>query len=415
METQWDIVIAGGGLSGLAMAVELAQPQFSHLRILLVEQRTQYRRDRTWSFWSDGSHRYAHLERAAWTRWRVTHDGGDAVCSGSAAYRTIDADAFYTDALAQIAACTHIEVRLGATVASAGTGWPCRVKLGDGELLQTSLLIDARPTATTAAATAEPVTMAQHFLGWEIETDTDVFDPSTLDLMDFRPAPDGLHFFYVLPYGPRRALVETTWISAPGLHHDYAAQLERYIAQRWGSPTYRKVYEERGSLGLDPVAEGPKHGPIVKVGRAAGTLRPSTGFAFLETLAHCAQLARQIGQCHFPITGNASRTPLRSFRRATADRWMDAVFQRFLEADWPGAPSLFLAMFRRAPPDRLIRFLSGQAGWRDRIAVVASLPKLRCLRSLVRPREPRKIPVSNKGEPRMACDAYDEGNVGSRA
>jgi lycopene beta-cyclase len=408
MEAQWDIVIAGGGLSGLAMAVELAQPQFSHLRILLVEQRSVYRRDRTWSFWSDGAHRYAHLERAAWTRWRVAHDGSDAVRSGSAAYRTIDADAFYADALAQIAACSHIEVRLGTAVASVSAQGPCRVQLGGeggGQWLQTGLLIDARPPS--AAAGAGSARMAQHFLGWEIETDVDLFDPSTLDLMDFRPACDGLHFFYVLPYGPRRALVETTWISPPGLHHDYAAQLERYIAQRWGRVAYRKVYEERGSLGLDPVAAaGAQDGPIVRVGRAAGTLRPSTGFAFLETLAHCTQLAQQIGQCRFPITGRGSREPLRAFRRKAADRWMDALFQRFLEADWPSAPALFLAMFRHAPSDRLIRFLCGQASWLDRIAVVASMPKLRCLHSLVRPRGPAAALVSDK---------VGTGSAGSRA
>ncbi len=410
MQTHWDIVIAGGGLSGLAMAVELAQPQFSHLRILLVEQRSAYRRDRTWSFWSDGSHRYAHLERAAWKRWRVAHEGSDAVRSGSTAYRTIDADTFYADAMAQIAACKHIEVRLGTSVAGVIAQSPCRVQLageGGGQWLQTGLLIDARP-----APAATPARMAQHFLGWEIETDVDLFDPSTLDLMDFRPAQDGLHFFYVLPYGPRRALVETTWVSPPGLHHDYAAQLERYVAQRWGHAAYRKVYEERGSLGLDPVAMSPQRGAIVTIGRAAGTLRPSTGFAFLETLAHCAQLARQIGECRFPATGAASLRPLRAFRRAAADRWMDAVFQRFLEADWPGAPALFLAMFRHAQPDRLIRFLSGQARWSDRIAVVASMPKLRCLRSLfrslfrplvrsvVRPRSEQEAPSSSSASSR---------------
>jgi lycopene beta-cyclase len=389
--TRWDIVIAGGGLSGLAMAVELAQPRFAHLKILLVEQRTQYRRDRTWSFWSEGSHRLAHLERAAWPRWRVAHDGGEAVCGGGrSSYRTIDADAFYTDALATIAACPHIELRLGAAVASASAGWPCRVVLADGERLQTSLLIDARP-----AATVVPPTLAQHFVGWEIETEVDLFDPAALDLMDFKPAADGLHFFYVLPYGPRRALVETTWVSAPGLHHDYAAQLERYIANRWANPVYRTVYEERGSLPLDPVAAGPVHGPIVTVGRAAGTLRPSTGFAFLETLAHCARLAGQIGQCNFPMTSDASRRALQPFRRAAVDLWMDRLFLRVLAADWSAAPQLFLTMFRHTPPDRLIRFLSGHASWRDRAAVVASLPKRRFLQALVQPRAPRGVLVAS--------------------
>ena len=390
---RWDIVIAGGGLSGLAMALELAQPRFAHLKILLVEPRTRYQRDRTWSFWSDGSHRLAHLERAAWSRWRVTDDGGEAVGSvGRSHYRSIDADVFYADALAQLVECPNIELRFGTALLSASAGWPCRVALADGELLQTSLLIDARPGTATA-----PPTLAQHFVGWEIETHADVFEAATLDLMDFKPADDGLHFFYVLPYGPRRALVETTWVSAPGLHHDYAAQLESYIARRWANPGYRKVYEERGSLPLDPVASGPVHGPIVTVGRAAGTLRPSTGFAFLETLAHCARLADQIGQCNFPMTGDASRRALQPFRRAAVDVWMDRLFLRVLAADWSAAPQLFLTMFRHTPPERLIRFLSGHASWRDRAAVVASLPKRPFLRALVKPRSPSGVLFASAG------------------
>ncbi len=398
MSSHFDIVIAGGGLSGLAMAVELAQPQFAHLNVLLVEQRTEYQRDRTWSFWVDGAHRHAHLERAAWARWRVAHAGAEAVCSGNHAYRTIDADAFYADALAQIKAAAHIELRLGAAVASASNDWPCRVALASGEQVHTSLLIDARP-----GSTARPAALAQHFAGWEIETDVDLFDPSTLDLMDFTPARDGLHFFYVLPYGPRRALVEATWVSAPGLHHDYTAQLERYVARRWGKLSYRRVYEEQGSLALDPVAADAQNGPIVKIGRAAGTLRPSTGFAFRETLAHCARLAQQIGECRFPMTDPASRRPLQPFRRSAIDRWMDRWFMRVLAADWLAAPAIFLALFRYTPPDRLIRFLSGQASCGDRAAVAASLPKRRFLlslfQSLLRPSEPVGTPAAGTGLP----------------
>ena len=70
----FDIVIVGGGLSGLALAAELAQVEFSKLRVLVLEQRQNYSRDRTWSYWKtpqNGVHRYSHLERKRWTQWRV--------------------------------------------------------------------------------------------------------------------------------------------------------------------------------------------------------------------------------------------------------------------------------------------------------------------------------------------------------
>lgn len=45
MTNDWDIVIAGGGLGGLSLAVELAQPEHAHLRALVLEKRTEYLRD----------------------------------------------------------------------------------------------------------------------------------------------------------------------------------------------------------------------------------------------------------------------------------------------------------------------------------------------------------------------------------
>ena len=47
MEKVWDIVIVGGGLSGLALAAELAGPEFSTLSVLVLEKRSAYVRDRT--------------------------------------------------------------------------------------------------------------------------------------------------------------------------------------------------------------------------------------------------------------------------------------------------------------------------------------------------------------------------------
>ncbi len=395
MNARWDIVIAGGGLSGLAMAVELAQPRFAHLKVLLVEARSSYQRDRTWSFWAEGDHPHAHLERAQWSRWRVALQGQEAVRGGQHTYRSIDADAFYADAVAKIQAAAHIQMRMGVAVSHIGDRWPCRVRLSDGSSHDTSLVLDARPQSAQAPLQAhQPPALAQHFAGWEIEADADVFTPDTLDLMDFLPAPDGLHFFYVLPYSKRRALVEATWVSAPALHHDYAAQLERYLTGRFGQLTYERVYTEQGSLSLDPVppqrtprqgqGQGQGQGPVVKIGRAAGTLRPSTGFAFRETMADCARLAQQIAHCRFPLQAHAPQLAICGFRRSTLDRFMDAWFMPVLAADWPAAPQVFMALFTHTPADRLVRFLSGQATWLDRLAVAASLPKRRFVMGLWR-------------------------------
>jgi lycopene beta-cyclase len=397
-----DIVIAGGGLAGLAMAMELTQAPFAALKVMVIEPRTHYERDRTWSFWACAPHAYEHLERQAWARWRVacagdeaffqlptfsvpngTKNGGNPNKAARYTYRSIDADAFYTEALRKIAACPHIELRLGLKVneiRGAKSSARCELELGNGEILHTQLVLDAR--AGLAHPPLDAHHLAQHFCGWEIETDQDVFDASTLDLMDFMPAEDGLHFFYVLPYSPRRALIEATWVSPAHLHQDHADRLVRYIAKRWPGLRYQKRFEEKASLPLLAQLAPSSHGRVIKIGRAAGTLRAATGYAFLETVADCQRLAAQIAaSCEGAKIKPASLKP---FQRKAADRFMDALFLRVLANDWAGAPALFLALFRHVPSDRLIRFLSSQATWIDRAHVVFSLPKWRFLRCLFR-------------------------------
>jgi lycopene beta-cyclase len=366
----WDIVIAGGGLSGLGLAMELSDPEFAHLKILLLEKRTHYERDRTWSFWHQGPHVLDHLERARWALWRVANQSDAVVCQSGHTYRSVDSHDFYNHALTKIKTCPHIEIRLGTSLLKIQPGWPCELRLENGDTLHTSLLVDARPPQPQP----QPHTLAQHFVGWEIQTDTDVFNPAVVELMDFMPTQSGVNFFYVLPYSTRRALVECTWISGPEVKPTYTEQLTHYIAQRYHQPVYQKVFEERASLGLQAVSTPAQtHPSIIHVGRAAGALRPSTGFAYLETLGHCAALAKQLRQRQFPLNEN---TPTISpFQRASIDRWMDKIFLQTLSSQWQQAPRIFLALFQKTPADALIRFLTGQATWHDRLKVMASLPK----------------------------------------
>lgn len=374
----WDVVIVGGGLSGLSLAVELAQPAFAHLQVLVLEKRTEYLRDRTWSYWATQAHRYSALERKRWSAWRVSFGGQQAIQQaepGSAlAYRTLDADAFYAFAQAHIAASPHVHLQLGMSVVNIKDGDLQMLSMANGSTLHSTWIMDARPLVKPQAGS-----LCQHFVGWEIQTPHDCFDEHTIELMDFQVAKNGLHFFYVLPYGPRQALVESTWMSAYGHCPEYKTELQNYLNSRFGLTAYRRVYQEQGCLDLQstprtyPVTDGSYK--RVSLGQAAGTLRASTGFAFLETIAE----ARRIASCFANVPVAAVMVP--PYRRDRLDMWMDRIFCRGLVSDWLRAPKFFMSMFSGVPAGILVAFLTGRPTLVQRLSVIWLLPKWHFLRA----------------------------------
>jgi lycopene beta-cyclase len=377
MSKQWDIVIVGGGLSGLALAAELAAPDFAALSVLVLEKRPAYLRDRTWSYWAPTAgtqHRYSSLERARWGQWAVSLNGSTCLHSSQRqAYATLDADAFYTAALQTIAQAPHVQLRLGCGVASiAAISADQRVSITaeQGDTVQAHWVFDARPPEQVAESS-----LVQQFAGWEVHTEHDAFDASTVQLMAFEPHAQGLHFWYVLPYSARSALVESTWISPASWQPDYTQELQQYLAQRLQGKPYSVVYREQGVLPLSAVPGAPAS-QLVALGRGGGTLRPSTGYAFLDSLAHAKGLADSL---QASLNSGGLDTALRSwqpqpFARPATDHWMDAVFLNALSQDWLRAPQYFMQMFERVGADDVVAFMSGRASVAQRLVVMRALP-----------------------------------------
>ena len=93
----------------------------------------------------------------------------------------------------------------------------------------------------------------QHFQGIEIETENEVFDDKTVNLMDFNcDQKNDVHFFYTLPFSKNKALIETTWLSNLNNQslRNYDAQLESYIKENLGIKNYKINFTEKGAIPL---------------------------------------------------------------------------------------------------------------------------------------------------------------------
>jgi lycopene beta-cyclase len=360
-----DIIIIGGGLGGLSLAVELSAPEFAHLSVLVLEKRASYTRDRTWSYWTDQPHRYSHLERQRWQQWSASLLGVQrSQSSAQVAYATIDADAFYQSALQSIGSAGHVELQMGCAV-TAVDATTSTVTLQGAQVLHARTVLDARP-----AALHQSSALVQQFVGWEVTTQHDVFDTQSVQLMAFEPHSRGLHFWYVLPYNARCALVESTWVSPADWQPDYNAELNNYLAKLCGGQSYNIVYQEQGVLQLDAPVQ-PSTAPI-GLGRNGGTLRAATGYAFLDTISHAAQLARSLAS-HVQ-SGVASAWQPVPYQRPASDAWMDSVFLQVLAQDWRAAPNYFMQIFTILSAQDTVAFLTGRATRIQKLAMMRALP-----------------------------------------
>ena len=124
-----DVIIVGGGLAGLSLAVLLAG---GALDVLVVEPRTGYVRDRTWCYRDFDDHPFGGAVSHSWERWRVRDGRGETVVNSRRhPYRMIPADRLYAHALRLLQDAPNVRLMLGAAVSAvdedaASAGVVCR-------------------------------------------------------------------------------------------------------------------------------------------------------------------------------------------------------------------------------------------------------------------------------------------------
>ena len=367
MSDVFDLVILGGGCAGLSLSMALEAHGDRALRTLVIESRTEYVNDRTWCFWSDSSTIVPYQIQHRWQTMRVSH-GGQSVSldCGSTPYHMLAGECFYAAGLASVDRQANITLRRGTSVISEPSYseglWTICTGAGN---ITARAVVDTRPPLSTSRSGS---TLWQSFCGVEIECEEVVFDPSSLDLMNFL-APDPRHvpFLYVLPATPTKALIELTVFGAKPLgRHELSAQLEAEVVKLVGNSPYKTLRSEHGILpmGLNEMPQA-LNNSYVRVGVMAGSARPSTGYAFQRIQLWARECASSLANHGHPIHHKPDPLPLRV---------MDRIFLEVLRAEPIRGGTIFFSLFGGADPARVIRFLSGRGSLFDCLAVIAAMP-----------------------------------------
>ncbi len=295
-EKQYTFIFAGAGAATLQILGKLIEsPQFSNANILIIEQDSQKKNDRTWCFWEP-------KEKMEWSPYVVKEWEKIQFSSPSFSlnkslspltYKMIRSEAYYKTMHEHIRQHQSIDIVYESITEHHEQDELVVVRTANNTYLGAYFLNSIFDWSVVQNQKRYPV-LQQHFVGWFIKTEYDHFDPSTATFMDFRvPQLGNTRFMYVLPLSKNEALVEYTLFSKDRLKRAaYEREIRRYLNTK-NIRNYTISETEEGSI---PMTSYPfsKHNSkrIMHIGSAGGWTKASTGFTFTFIEQKAASLAR---------------------------------------------------------------------------------------------------------------------------
>jgi lycopene beta-cyclase len=364
-----EIIVAGSGLAGSTVLRHLlSHPSTKQKEIIVVDRDHAPNNEKTWCFWSNEddftealvAHRWGWITVADSTgvyRHKLEHHR----------YKCIRSEDYLKACSVVIDSHPNVR-RVQADVVGFYTdGSKPVVKTSTGELRST-LVLQSIFKPERIARQRTPIVLLQHFLGWEIETTRDAFDPEVAMFMDFRTdQKHGFAFVYVLPYSRRHALIEYTLFTPTTLPiEEYESALRVYVGDvlKISASDWNIKRTEYGVIPMEDTRYDPwyLHG-ILNMGMNGGQSKPSTGFTFSRVQHYALEVAKSI-----------AKRSMQDLSQQSSSRFMkyDRLILWLLKENPSVVPGIFVRLFNKNGADRMFQFLDERTHLGQELAVMAS-------------------------------------------
>ena len=374
----YDYIIIGAGAAGMLLADALGKDSFfKETSILLLDKDRKRTNDRTWCFWEKGE---GDFEELLYKKWDNIYFGGKKnqmnLAIAPYRYKMIRGIDFYNEYSDRIRSHANISY-LQETVLEITE------VLGGVEVLTSNTLFVAKRVFNSLFDYKQllqqqqyPV-LQQHFIGWHIQVDHDIFDETTATFMDFSiPQQGNTRFMYVLPFSKREAIVEYTLFSETLLKKaEYEEAIKVYLEDNFQCSDYEILDREQGSIPMTCYDFSMQNTPFTfHIGTAGGWSKPSTGYTFMNTAKKVMALVQHLKEDR----------PLPTFYKKKRFWYYDLLLLDILHHDNIQGSAIFEALFQNRTPQQIFQFLDEETSLLKDLWVILGAPKTPFIKALYR-------------------------------
>lgn len=361
---KYDYIIAGAGLSGLLLALELSNSTLRNKKVLLVDKDLKNSNDRTWCFWSNDDFEYDSIVFKKWDNIRYTTEQSDGKYNVAPyKYEYIKGIDFYNYANKKLSAVENFTQLIGEITEINPSGFV----IVDGIKYEADILFNSlHPSFPEFEYPKNCYYLLQHFKGYFIETEEEFFETDCATFMDFKiEQHNEARFGYILPFSKKEALVEYTLFSQNLLKkEEYESELKNYINNRLGIKKYKILHEEYGIVPMSTYPYQPKfNGKVIRIGTFGGFVKPSSGFAFSRTIKRVKSIVKDLEK-----TGKVNPSSLEPKGKY---KLYDNILLSILEKDNTATKDIFEKMFTSLPASTILKFLDEESTLMEDLKVIS--------------------------------------------
>lgn len=372
--SEFDFIIAGGGLSGLSFLYEiLSKSSFSDKRILIIDSERRHLNDRTWSFWERPEYNIPTIPSKQWKYGKLIDRSGDSINFNfdPFKYRTIRSSDYYQFIYDYAANRSNVVFYYDNILSCHPSGLvECSNAFFKGKLVIKSYY---NKDKFQIPLTGNNTLLWQHFKGWIIQTPQEIFQEDTVILMDYRIAKkDVTQFVYVLPFSKTEALIEYTEFSNRDFKTvDSDDYIKNYIKDYLCISDYLILEQEISSIPMTDYMFKPLiNDKVINIGTNAGYVKPSSGYCFTRTILKVRNLVALLDNKKISVIKLRPRFSFWLFDSILLESISKGVFQ---------GHDVFTQLFRKQNEKKRIslvfKFLDEKTTFLENIKIIFSMPK----------------------------------------